>query len=114
MAAITASTPDKIPKWPIDINTKTGQRFCKDMLSRAQDELFEAKHMLKLAKKHRRLSDAGLFDQDLFVEEIVDAMHYIVETLITIGVDGVGFFDAYKKKHAINFARIQQEFGEKK
>ena len=102
-------TPDGIPDWPVDLMKKSSQRFCRDTLSKVQDELFEAKHMLKNAKEHRNLTGYVL-DEELLKEELVDSLHFFVEALILLGIDSEDLFTAYVRKNEINHLRIEEEF----
>lgn len=113
MREYQARTPDSIPEWPIDIKEKSLQRFCRDTLSKGQDELFEAKSLLRLAKEHRNVTDLGQFEREEFLEEMVDALHFYVEVLILVGFNANDLYGAYYKKNILNRQRIDQEFGQK-
>lgn len=109
MMEYQAMTPDGIPDWPVDLRRNSAQRFCRDTISKAQDELFEAKHHLKKAKEHRNVETDPL-DREAFLEEMVDALHFYVETLVLMGVSADDLHDAYCRKNQINFDRIASEF----
>lgn len=102
--------PNGIPQWPVDPSDKGSQRFTRDTISKAQDELFEAKHHLKQAKEHRNV-DTGEFDRSEFVEEMIDAFHFYLEAMILMGVTPAEFFRAYRDKNRVNHQRIVNEFG---
>jgi predicted HAD superfamily Cof-like phosphohydrolase len=101
--------PNGIPEWPCDFRQKVTQRFVRDTISRAQDEMFEAKHHLKQAKEHRNI-DTGEFDRSEFVEEMVDALHFYLEAMILMGVTPNELFESYARKNEINRQRIRDEF----
>lgn len=106
-------TPDGIPEWPIDLDLPESQRFCRDTMSKCMDEMFEAKHHLKRAKEHRSIAIRRL-DCNAFLEEMVDGLHFFVETLVLMGVDADKLHAAYLRKNAKNLQRIDDEFGPRK
>jgi hypothetical protein len=97
------------PKYPVDLSTKDGQKFVKDIAHDCMHELFEAIHLLRDAKMHRQTIVGG-FDRAAFLEELADTMHYFVELLILVGVSSDEFFKAYMKKSTINFDRILSNY----
>lgn len=112
MHTIDERTHDRIPSWPADMEDENVQTFCKDIISRAQDELFEAKLELKKIKKHRSTSDASAFDRDKYLEEIVDVLKYVIEALIVAGFDATQLSSKFASKHVKVLQRINKEFGE--
>lgn len=95
-------------KWPIDISEKSSQVLCRDVTLRATEELHEALQHLKKWKDHKVVDDYE-FEHDAFLEEIVDALHYIVELMILVGVKPGNLHDAFEKKHEINMERVSKK-----
>ena len=93
------------PQFPVDISTKEGQKFVKDMGHECMHELFEALHLLRDSKTHRQTIVGG-FDRDSFIEELSDALHYFYEICILSGVSMEELFEMYMKKGEKNFNRI--------
>src|SRR3990167_4279630 len=64
-----------MPDFPMDIDSKVGQRWFKDFYWRCTEELMEAWECIK--------------DEDPthFKEEIADALHFLVEAFIISGVE---------------------------
>jgi hypothetical protein len=105
MTHLRETDPAEVPEWPIDLSDRKAQRACRDFALRATEELFEAVLMLKKWKGHRVI-DQNQLDRDGFIEEIVDALHYVIEVLILTGVSSSDLHSAFVKKHAINMQRI--------
>lgn len=97
------------PKFPVDLKTKDGQRFLKGITHDCMDELFEANRELKNSKNHRATHVEEL-DVDAYVEELVDAMHFMLEIAIASGVTLDQFYDAYMKKGDVNANRIKDGY----
>lgn len=97
------------PMWPIDMSSKSDQRACREAGLKAVEELFEALREFRNWKPHRD-TDVPEFDRDAFVEEIVDALHYIFEMLVLVGVDSATLYDAYLAKNAKNHMRLDNGY----
>lgn len=97
------------PDFPVDMTTKVGQRCVKDIAHECMHELFEAIHLLKDAKKHRR-TVVGNFDRDAFLEELADTLHYYVGLCALADVSADELYRAYMKKGTINVARIDDGY----
>lgn len=97
---------DPIPALPIDMSHRDSQLFCRDIVVRAVEELFEALTHLKRWKRHRPLQGEPP-DMSMFLEEVVDCMHYIVELLIVTGIKPEQLHDAFIAKHRINMKRAR-------
>ena len=110
MKRYQSETTEELPDWPLELTCKSDQRFCRDMISRMQDELFEAKFHLRRAKEHRNV-DCGDLDFDALTEELVDSLHYFVEVMILLGVSPHQLYDLYNNKNSKNHKRIDKEFG---
>ncbi len=69
-----------MPDWPFDINSVEGQIWIKDFLWRIVEEVAEALEVID--------------EQDLFLEELSDALHFLVEAMIISGIESrVKFLD---------------------
>lgn len=97
------------PKFPVDISTKDGQKLLKEITHECMHELFEAVHLLRNSKSHRK-TNISEFDRDAFMEELADALHYLVELFIVAGISPEELYKAYMKKGTINFARILSNY----
>jgi uncharacterized protein (DUF2344 family) len=97
------------PEFPVDVTSKGGQKFLKGITHECMHELFEANMMLKNSKDHRA-TDVTEFDKDSYVEELVDALHYFFEIVITSGVSMDELHEAYMKKGQINIVRIESGY----
>lgn len=93
------------PDFPVDMSTKDGQRYVKDIAHDCMHELFEAVHLLKDAKKHRATIVGG-FNRDAFLEELADTLHFFIGLCILAGVDASELHGAYVNKGQINVNRV--------
>lgn len=97
------------PKFPISLSDKTGQKFLKGITHECMHELFEANVLLKNSKDHRE-TQINEFDRDSYIEEISDALHYMLEILIASGITLEEFYEIYMKKGEVNKKRILQGY----
>ena len=97
------------PKFPVDMTTKEGQKFLKSITHDCQDELAEANQVLRNSKNHRE-TNVSDFDREHYVEEICDAMHYMLEIVIASGISIDEFYEAYMSKGAVNVKRINEGY----
>lgn len=93
------------PQFPVDLTSKEGQRFVRSLIHECVAELFEAGVELRNSKRHRA-TEINEFNRDAFLEELVDAMHYLVGVAICSGFTADQFHEAYMKKGKINIDRI--------
>jgi hypothetical protein len=96
-------------KFPVDMETKAGQRVVKQYLHECAEEIFEAIAALSDAKAHRK-TVVGKLDRAHLLEEMCDAQHYLLESVIFAGFTPEEFYDAYMKKGFINCARINSDY----
>jgi predicted house-cleaning noncanonical NTP pyrophosphatase (MazG superfamily) len=96
------------PDFPVDLSSKSGQKLLKTISYECADELHEARQHLK--QKDHRASDVGSVDRDEYIEELSDALHYMLEIAIASGISKDELFDAYMKKGEINRKRILQGY----
>lgn len=66
---------EKMPDWPLNVNTREGQKWFKDFLWRTTEEIAESYEAFLNG------------DQTHTIEELADALHFFVELLILAGFD---------------------------
>jgi hypothetical protein len=93
------------PKFPVDIESKDGQKFLRGLTHECMGELFEANQELKNSKNHR-ITESDQFDRAAYLEELVDSLHYFFEIVIASGISPEEMFDAYISKGEKNEKRI--------
>lgn len=96
------------PQFPVDLKSKTGQKFLKTIFYECSDELHEARQHLK--QKDHRLADITEVNMSEYLEEISDVFHYLFEIVIASGISVDDLFDAYIKKGEINTKRIEGDY----
>ncbi len=109
LQAMKEKIPKAQPELPIEISSKTGQQYCRDIALRGVEEMFEALQHLKNWKTHR-LTDVPDFDRGEFLEEIVDAFNYFFALLIAVDCDEDEFFEAFLKKDKIIHDRLKNKY----
>lgn len=97
------------PSFPVDMSTKSGQKFLKGITHECMHELFEANLLLKNSKDHR-LTDIKEFNKEEYVEELVDALHYFFEIVICSGITLEELHSSYLKKGEVNINRIENDY----
>lgn len=97
------------PSFPVDLSSKVGQRLVKEISHDCMHELFEAVHLLRNSKSHRK-TDVSEFNRDAFLEELADVLHYLVEIFIVSGISPEEMYRAYMKKGTINTSRILSDY----
>jgi len=109
MHALNERKPGAYPEWPIDMSEKASQQAIRDTALRGVEEIFEAMQHCRNWKPHRDVEDRS-FDQDKFVEEMVDAFNYFFALLIMVGVDTQALYQAYEKKDRVIHDRLQNGY----
>lgn len=99
---------DRLPKYPVDITTKPGQRLIKETIFNLAEELFEASYTLK--NRMHRLTDARDLDVDHYREEIGDAFAYFLEVCILSGITPDDLYKEYCRKNAIVTERLRKGY----
>jgi len=97
------------PEFPVDIQSKAGQKFLKSITHECMGELFEANQELKNSKGHRA-TEINEIDRDAYVEELVDSLHFFFEIAIASGVTLDELYSSYIKKGNINVNRIENGY----
>lgn len=78
---------EQMPPVPMSIHTREGQKWIKDFLWRVTEEMaesFEAFVMLGKEVDNQEKMEAHITHN---IEELVDALHFIVELIIIVGKD---------------------------
>jgi hypothetical protein len=97
------------PQFPLDLTKKDSQQYIKDYLTDAAGEVFEAIRELKNCKTHRATKIDDL-NKGMFLEEICDALHYLLEVAILAGFTHDELFEAFIKKGRKNYRRIMRGY----
>lgn len=109
MLSLKKKFPDTYPSWPLDLSEKSDQQFCRDMALRGVEEMFEALQHLKNWKPHRQ-TEMRDFDNEAFLEEVVDAFNYFFSLIILSGSTADDLYNAYIKKDFVIHERLQQGY----
>lgn len=99
---------DKLPEWPIDIQSKFGQRMLKEINGELVGELYEAMYILK--NKAHRFTDHQDVDFGHFREELGDALAYFMELCIMSGISADEIYEEYCRKNAFVKKRAQEGY----
>lgn len=97
------------PEFPVDIRSKSGQKFLKSITYECMGELFEANQELKNSKTHRATEITDL-DKEAYLEELIDSLHFFFEIVIASGITLDEMYDAYMRKGVKNFDRIENGY----
>lgn len=97
------------PSFPVDTDSKEGQKILKNITHECMHELFESNLILKNSKDHRATDVKG-FDRDAYIEELCDVLHYFFEIAILSGISIQELYEMYMKKGLINFERIKKGY----
>lgn len=97
------------PEFPVNLETKDGQKFCKSIVYEIMGELFESLQMLKNSKDHR-ITNIPELNREAFVEELSDSLHYFFELAILCNITPDELFNSYIKKGVINQNRINNDY----
>lgn len=99
---------EKLPEWPIDLQTKMGQRLIKETIFNMIEELAEASFTLK--NKVHKLSDDRAVDLDHYREELGDALAFFIEVCVLSGIGANELYEEYKRKNEVVFERIRNGY----
>lgn len=97
------------PSFPVDLESKSGQRLLKEIIHDCQDELGEARVLLKNTKNHRA-TEVKDFDRASYIEELIDSQKFLLEIFILSGITIEEFRAAFDAKTDINTNRIQNGY----
>ena len=99
---------DRFPEYPVDLGTKPGQRFAREVTFNCLAELMEATVLLK--NKAHRLTDDTEVDADHYKEELGDAFAYFIELCLVSGISAEQLYDEYARKNRIVRQRLQNGY----
>lgn len=95
---------DRLPEWPVDLQTKPGQRLIKEMIWNMTEEMAEASFTLK--NRVHKLSDDRTLDVDHYKEELGDAFAFFLEICILSGFTADDLFAEYRRKNEVVKQRL--------
>lgn len=104
---IEKKTGALVPDLPLDLNTFHGQERTRLLIYRIAEELFEAGNCLR--NKAWKESQVPC-DIDHFLEEMSDAVHFLIQLYIELGLDAKDFTVLYFKKAAVNKFRQRSKY----
>lgn len=96
-----------IPQGALDLHDPQHQQRLKDFAWRITEEIGEAMNCLK--NKPWKQTHM-MTDEVHYREELVDAVHFMVELLIHSGFDARSLTEMYLNKNAVNQFRIRSEY----
>lgn len=100
---------DKFPEYPVDLTTKQGQRFFKEIAFNLLEELMEASYTLK--NRMHKLSDDSEVDWEHFIEELAaDTFAYYLELCVISNISPDKLYEEYSKKNAIVKNRLKNGY----
>jgi hypothetical protein len=99
---------DKFPEYPVDLTSKSGQRFVKECVFNMIEELMEASFTLK--NRQHKLSEDSAVDYEHFREEIGDAFAYFIEVCHLCGITAEDLYAEYSRKNLIVRQRLQSGY----
>jgi len=99
---------DKLPPWPVDLTTKSGQRMIKELAHELHSELWEATYTLK--NKTHRLTNDTEFNRDHYVEELGDVLAYFMEVCIMSDISYDELYKEYCRKNEVVKKRFKDGY----
>jgi len=96
-----------IPDLPLDPHTFEGQRRIRAIIYRITEELYEAGNCLR--NKAWKTSQVPC-DVDHFLEEISDAVHFIFQLYLELGLTAEDFTNLYFRKAKVNDFRQRTNY----
>ncbi len=99
---------DRFPEYPVDLSTKPGQRFFKEVAFNMIAELMEATVILKNHVHH--LTDRTDVDFEHFLEELGDAWAFFMELLIIAGITPERLHAEFVRKNGLVKRRLAEGY----
>jgi dimeric dUTPase (all-alpha-NTP-PPase superfamily) len=96
-----------VPDMPLDLNTFQGQERVRLLIYRVTEELYEAGNCLR--NKAWKQSEVPI-DLDHFLEELMDALHFMIQLFIEIGLTSCNVVFLYFKKSIVNKFRQRTKY----
>ena len=109
MLRIKSMREGTYPSWPVELSDKKSQQKLRDVALKGVEEMFEALQHLKNWKPHRLVENKE-FNQDEFLEEVVDAFNYFFALLVLTGTTSQDLYDAYVKKNEKIHSRLDDGY----
>jgi len=98
---------EALPSFPIDIDTFEGQRRARAIIYRITEELYEAGNCLRnKAWKNTHVPT----DKDHFLEELADALHFMIQLFLELGLTSTQVYILYFKKSMVNLFRQKSNY----
>jgi len=97
-----------IPGFPLDLTSKKGVKVFRDCIFHITQELFEA--VLYLKNRPSRKEEIIDYDEDAFLEEMIDALHLILEAFILAGYSVEEIVTKYEEKNKVNHERLNEGY----
>jgi dimeric dUTPase (all-alpha-NTP-PPase superfamily) len=93
---------------PSELEGEERRRYVNDMVLALTDELHEA-----LAETPwKPWSQKQTFNRDAYINELVDALHFLVNLFLVADVDGYEIAERYERKNRVNQRRQQEGYDE--
>ncbi|MEK9801515.1 MAG: dUTPase [Alphaproteobacteria bacterium] len=93
---------------PAELEGEDRRRYVNDMVLALTDELHEA-----LAETPwKPWSQKQTFNRDAYINELVDALHLLVNLFLVADVDGYEVVERYERKNRVNQQRQQEGYDE--
>lgn len=99
---------DRIPEYPLDLETKAAQRLIKETVWNLVEELAEASYTLK--NRMHRLTDERELDFDHYREELGDAIAYFLEICILSDISADDLYGEYSRKNQVVKDRLSKGY----
>lgn len=99
---IEKANGEDVPDLPLDLHTFRGQRRTRALIYRITEELYEAGNCLR--NKAWKTSQVPC-DVDHFLEELSDAVHFVVQLYLELGLTAEEFTKLYFRKAKVNAFR---------
>ena len=96
-----------IPPLQLDLHTFEGQRRVRSIIYRITEELYEAGNCLR--NKAWKSSQVPC-DVDHFLEEVSDALHFVLQLYIELGLNADDMVSLYFKKAKVNEFRQETKY----
>lgn len=96
-----------VQELPLKLDTFQGQERARLLIYRIAEELFEAGNCLR--NKAWKQSQVPV-DIDHFLEEISDAVHFVIQLYIELGLTAEDFASLYLKKSEVNKFRQRSKY----
>ena len=89
----------KLSEYPVNLNSCKDQQAIKDCMWRITEELGEAANCLKNKPWKQDHKETDVLH---YLEELSDALHFVIKLFLMSGLDAKGLFEIYTKKALVN------------